>query len=265
MLAGSSTPEGSGAAEIAQKNKQTIDARFAALLMRTCKKLGGKEINMKDLRMFLISCFPPESIPKSADVHEIFEAITSNKLWDSWNYLPLKKIVEEFAADDQELVSLIDAYKQDLKSYKVSTKLIDRISVAKSDYKPEEKHEKSGREYYQEISVKLGETTVAERTLEYVDVLWNEIVTIYDLPPHVAILDSIREGCVLIVWRIPSHIALKILEAPLSSDEFYRKHGITRVEYGGECIYQEGMVQIYMLIFLCIRILFIFPFYSDVA
>ena len=68
-----------------------------------------------------------------------------------------------------------------------------------------------------------------------------------------AILDSIHEGCVLIVWRIPSHIALKILEAPLSSDEFYRKHGITRVEYGGECIYQEGMVQIYMLIFLCIR------------
>ena len=110
----------------------------------------------------------------------------------------------------------------------------------------EEKHEKSGREYYQEISVKLGDTTVADRSLEYIDDLWNEIITIYDLPPDVAILDSIRQGCVLIVWHIPSRIAPKVLEAPPPSDEFYHKHGITRMEYGGEGIYQEGMVQMYM-------------------
>ena len=71
-----------------------------------------------------------------------------DKLWDFWNYLPLKKFVEKFAADDAEIPLLFEAYKQDLKTYKVTTRLIDCISIAESDYKPEERqHEKSGREY----------------------------------------------------------------------------------------------------------------------
>ena len=247
MHAGPSTLEDSGTIEIAQKNKQTIDAKFATLLTDICSKLEGREVNMRQLQLYLRTSYPGKGIPNFSDIYEIFGC---TKLWDFWNYLPLKKFVEKFAADDAEIASLFEAYRQDLKSYKVTTRLIDCISVAESDYKPEEKHEKSGREYYQEISVKLGDTTVADRSLEYVDDLWNEIVTIYDLPPDVAILDSIREGCVLIVWCIPSHIAPKILDAAPSSDEFYCKHGITRVEYSGEGIYQEGKVQVYIM-FLC--------------
>ena len=198
---------------------------------------------MRQLQLYLRTCYRGKDIPNFSDIYEMFGC---DKLWDFWNYLPLKKFVEKFAADDAEILSLFEAYKQDLKTYKVTTRLTDRISIAESDYKPEERqHEKSGREYYQEISVKLGETTVADRSLKYVDDLWNELVGIYDLPPDVAILDSIREGCVLIVWHIPSHIAPKILEAPSPSDEFYHKLGITRVEYGEEGIYQEGKVQIF--------------------
>ena len=210
------------------------------MLLKVCRKLGEREINAKDLHIFLISCFPPgECIPRSADIHEVFEAITSNKLWDSWNYLPLKRIVEGFAADDQELASWIEAYRQDLKSYKVTTKLFECIADASSNgNKPSEK---PPTEYYQKISIKL-EAKVTDRSLEYIDDVWNEIAGLYDLPPHAAILDSIRKGCILIVWRIPSHIAPKILEAPPPSDEFYHKHGITRVEYSGEGIYQEGEV-----------------------
>ena len=250
MHAGPSTLEDSGTVEIAQKNKQTIDAKFATLLTDICSKLEGKEIDMRQLQLYLRTSYRGEGIPNFSDIYEI---LGCTKLWDFWNYLPLKKFVEKFAADDAEIASLFEAYKQDLKTYKVTTKLIDCISVAESDYKPEERqHKKSGREYYKEISVKLGDTTVADRSLEYVDDLWDALVTVYDLPPDVAILDSIHEGCVLIVWRIPSHIAPKILETPLPSDKFYRKHEITRVEYGGEGIYQERKVQVYILRF-CIN------------
>ena len=237
----------SGNAEIAQKNKQTIDAKFATLLLKVCRKLGEREINAKDLHIFLISCFPPgECIPRSADIHEIFEAITSNKLWDSWNYLPLKRIVEGFAADDQEIASWIEAYRQDLKSYKATTKLIDQIATAESDStgaKPEEqdKAARYDKDYYQKISVKLN-SRFTDQTMEYIDDLWHEMSGLYDVPRYLILLDSVRKGCVAIVWRIPSHIAPKILEAPPPSDEFYHKHGITRVEYSGEGIYQEGEV-----------------------
>ena len=253
--AGPSTLEDSGNAEIAQRNKQTIDAKFATLLKNICTKLEGREINMKELHMFLISYFPPSCIPKSADIHEIFAAITSNMLWDSWNYLPLKKIVEGFAADDKELASWIDTYKQDLKSYKATTKLIDRISVAESDSteSEEEEHDKPAKydkRFYRTLSFKL-KTKFTDQTMEYIDDLWDEIADLYDLPHYVILLDSVRKGCVSIVWRIPSHIAPKILEtAP--SDKFYRKHGISRMEFGGEGIYQEGKVQIYILCF-CIK------------
>ena len=178
MHADPSTQEDSGTIEIAQKNKQTIDTKFATLLTNICSKLEGKKIDMRQLQLYLRASYPGECIPNFSDIYEMFGY---NKLWDYWNYLPLKKFVEKFVADDTEVTSLFEAYKQDLKSYKVSTKLIDRISVAESDYKPERKREKSGREYYQEISVKLGETTVADRSLEYIDDLWNEIVAIYDL------------------------------------------------------------------------------------
>ena len=243
--AGPSALEDSGTAEIAQRNKQTIDAKFATLLKNICSKLAGRKINMKELRVFLRTFYPRECIPQSADIHDIFEALSCNKLWDSWNYLPLKKIVEGFAADDKELASLIDTYKQDLKSYKATTKLIDRISVAESDSTVDESEEEEparyDKKYYRTLSLKL-KTKFTDQTMEYIDDLWDEIADLYDLPRYVILLDSIREGCVLIVWRIPSHVAPKILEAPPPSDEFYRKHEITRVEYGGEGIYQEGEV-----------------------
>ena len=245
MHAGPSTLEGSGTVEMAQKNKQIIDSKFATLLTNIYSKLEGRRIDMRQLQLYLRISYPGECIPNFSDMYEI---LGCNKLWDCWNYLPLKQFVERFAADDTEIASLIEDYKQDLKTYKVTTRLIDYISLAESNYQPEEKRrKKSGREYYQEISVKLGDTTVADHSLKYIDDVWNEIVAIHDLPPDVAILDSIHKGCVLIVWRIPSHIAPKILEAAPPSDEFYRKHGITRMEYGGEGIYQEGKVQIYML------------------
>ena len=215
---------------------------------------------MKELHVFLISYFPPECIPELADIHEIFKAITRNKLWDSWNYLPLKKVVEEFAADDKQLESWIEAYKQDLKSYKATTKLIDHISVAESDStvdeSEEEEHDRPARydkRFYRTLSLKL-KTKFTDQTMEYIDDLWNEIADLYDLPHYVILLDSVRKGCVSVVWRIPSHIAPKVLNAPPPSDEFYRKHGITRMEYGGEGIYQEGKVQIYIHIMFLYQI-----------
>ena len=209
--------------------------------------------------MFLRTFSPGECIPESCDIHEIFEALTSNKLWDSWNYLPLKKIVEGFAADDQELASWIDTYKQDLKSYKVTTRLIDRISVAESDSNvdesEEEEHDKPARydkRFYRTLSLKL-KTKFTDQTMEYIDDLWHEIADLYDLPRYVILLDSVRKGCVSIVWRIPSCIAPKILEASPPSDELYHKHGITRVEYGGEGIYQEGEVHNIHYTYFCIN------------
>ena len=199
---------------------------------------------MKELRLFVKTSIPGECIPQSADIYEIFEALIYNKLWDFWNYYLLEGIVGAFAADDAELASWIEAYLQDLKSYKVTTKLIDAadsVPIAKEQLT---KPSRNGEQYYQTLSVKLG-VEFTDQTMDYIDNFWKKFAELHNLPPRAAILDSIHEGCVLIVWCIPSYIAPKILETAPPSDEFYRSHGITRVEYGGEAIYHKGKVRIY--------------------
>ena len=237
----------------AQRSRRTIEGKFAILLMITCRKLRGRPINFVDLHTFLVSYFPRECIPKSSDINEIFDAISHHKLWDYWNYYPLEEIVKAVdAANDSDISSLIKTYKRDLESYKVTTKLIDLIAAADSDSNsivntsPSEEEQvaqpaRHNQRYYESLSHKL-KTKFTHHTLKYIDNLWNECADLYNLPPHVALLDHIRKGCVSIVWLVPSHLAPQILSAAPHSGDFYHKHEITRVELGGKCIYQEEEV-----------------------
>ena len=247
--------------EITRNNRRKMEAKFAMLLMNTCRILKEKPIiNVEDFQMFLTGYFSSECIPKSSTIHEVFEVITRRKLWDYWNYHALEEIVQGFAADEPELTSQVESYKQDLKSYKVTTKLIDHIAAASADYIPPSEEEQPVRydqRYYKRLSFKL-KIQFTHDTLNYIDDLWNEYAELYGLPPYVALLDRIREGCAKIVWLIPSHLAPQIRStAPLSAD-FYRKHEITRVELGKECIYQEEeehhKVYRYVYMYVCMYV-----------
>ena len=235
--------EDTGAVAIAQYNKGNIKAKFATLLTNTCNKLDVKTISIKNLRMFLTSYLHlEECILKSSSIHEIFDTITRHNLWNYWKYYPLEKVVQEFAADDQEVASWIEAYKQNLKTYKVTTKLIDYIaSVDSNSSYSEEQPSRDNQQYYQKLSFKL-KMKFTNQTLVYVDSLWNEFAELYGLPPYVAVLDHIRKGCISIVWLIPSYLAPKILSGAPHSGDFYHKHEIIRVELDEKCIYQEEKV-----------------------
>ena len=249
--------------EITRNNRQKMEAKFAMLFMNTCRKLKEKPISADDFLMFLTARFSKEYISKSSSIHEMFKVITHHKLCDYWNYHLLDEIVQGFAPDDPEITSWIESYKQDLKSYKITTKLIDHIAAASADseYIPgaslseDEQPVRYNQQYYQTLSVKL-KMKFTHHTLNYIDDLWNEYAELYDLPPYVVLLDCIRKGCVSIVWLIPSHLAPQIRSTtPLSAD-FYRKHEITRVELGEECIYQEEEEHHKVYINVCIRISF---------
>lgn len=213
------------------------------LLLNTYRKLKEKPIKVEDFQFFLASLFPSECIPKSSSVHELFEAITRQKLWDYWNYYQLEQIVQEFVADDREMISWMKTYQQDLKSFKATTKLIDHIPAARADSEymslsAERQPARYDQRYYLSLSIKL-KIEFTDHTLLYIDDLWNEFADLYGLPPRVALFDHVRRGCVSIVWCIPSHLTSEICSAkPLSAD-FCCKHKIMRVEFGEKCIYQE--------------------------
>ena len=241
LFAADSSQEGIGTMEISRKNKRKMEAKFAKLLMNACKKLKEKQIDFEDFQTFLRSFFPPgECIPRSSNMNEIFEAITRHKLWNYWNYHSLKEIVTVFAADDPDILLWIETYRQDLESYMVTTKLIHHIATVGDSPLEEKQLATADQRYYKKLSCKL-KMKFTDQSLKYIDDLWKEVANLYGLPPYVALLHHIQKGCISIVWLIPSHLAPKILSvrvAPPSVD-FYRKHAITRVILGDECIYHE--------------------------
>ena len=192
-------------AEITRNNQRKMEAKFAMLLMNTCRTLKEKQISVEDFQMFLTGYFPSECIPTSSSIHKIFEVITRQKLWDYWNYYPLKEIVQGFVADDPDLTSSLETYKRELKSYKVTTKLIDHIAATSAESVPPSEEEQPVRydqQHYERLSFKL-KMKFTDHTLDYIDDLWNEYAELYGLPPYMALLDCISEGC---VWLIPSHL-----------------------------------------------------------
>ena len=219
---------------------EKIVGNFYKMLIKVRRKLREKPINTEDLKFFINGIFHGEYIPNSSDINKIFEAVNRHRLWDYWNYYSLENIVLVFAIDDPELTFLMETYRQDLESYKVTTKIIHHIAAVNAMPSEEEDHEQPARydrHYYQTLSLKLN-TRVTVRSLKYIDDLWNKFANLYNLPPRVALLDHIHRGCVSVVWYIPSYLAPQIHLAPLS-DAFYCKHEITRVEFDGRCIYQE--------------------------
>ena len=124
----------SESAELARENDQKIRGKFAGLLINVCQKLQNGDINVEDLRLFVMAFCPQGNcIPKSSNVHEIFEEITRRGLWSYLHYYLLEQIVEKFGSCDQEMKTWITNYKNDLLGYKASMKIMDFISVVQSD------------------------------------------------------------------------------------------------------------------------------------
>ena len=217
---------------------------FAKLLSDVRRKLKAIQTNPEALKYFIYSYFPRDYISKSSTVDEVFDILTQYKLWNYWNYETLADVVREFAADDPEIKSLMETYKQDLESYRATTNLLDHISDVNATPADEEELEQAeiyDKQYFKTLSVKL-KMRFTNHTLKYIDDLWKEFANLYSLPPRVALLDHIHKGCVSVVWLIPSHLAPQILWAPPISGDFCHKHDIKRVEFDGICIYQEEML-----------------------
>lgn len=231
------TQEDSGAEAIAQRNMQKIKGKFASLLLKVRSKLREKTVDTEELKYLTEVIFQVEYIPKTSNINEIFEVINRHELLDYWNYYPLENIVDFFIPDDPEITLLMKTYRQDLESYKITTKIIEHIAAAKAEWKELEQPARYDQQYYRTLSWKLS-IGVTNHSLKYIDDLWDKFANLYNLPSRVALLDHIHRGCVSVVWFIPSYLAPQIHIAPLSH-AFYRKHEITRVEFDGRCIYQK--------------------------
>ena len=206
-----------------------------------CDKLFKNGVNIKQFRMFVKNQFPPGDCipPPPASFTEIFEAITSNGLWDYLHYSPLVHIVQQFGADDPEMKSWVQTYKQDLKAYSFVTTLEDFID-ADTDIAdpPPAKRAKHDPHYYCPVEWK---TNFVDHTLQYLTEVWELFSFRYLVPdsPPTALLERVCKGCFLVTWLIPTGLVSRLIERAKTDTEFFQQHHILRVTVGEECVYEE--------------------------
>ena len=233
-------------AEIIKENQARIKLSYASLVIKVTSKLGGKDIDMKDFRLYILNLFPPgDIIPDTVSVADIFEAVSRHQLWDYSHCTPIEGIAKEFGGDDLELRRWIDDYKSELAGFKATTKIVDYIKVcndeeevADSDQSLRKDIARYDRRYCRKLTVKL-KSRVTEKSLDYIDQFWRSIADHFLLPSLSALLDSIREGCVEVTWLVPTLSALQIQANIQDSTQFLEKLEVIRVIMESEILYDE--------------------------
>ena len=129
-------------AKIVKENHAKIKGSYATLVRKVRSKLGGKDIDMKDFRLYILNLFPPgDLIADTISVADIFEAVSRHQLWDYSYCTPIEEIAKEFGGDDLELRRWIDDYKSELAGFKATTKIVDYIKVCNDEEKIADSHQ----------------------------------------------------------------------------------------------------------------------------
>ena len=246
------THELSKAADFARENRQAITAKFADFQTKVCKKLFQKRVNTKEFRLFVRNQFPPGDCipPPPAGLTEVFEAITHHGLWDYFHYSPLVQIAKKFGADDPEIESWVQTYKQDLKAYQLVTTVEEYIETdLEIAGPPSAKRAKYDPRYYTPVEWK---TDFMDHSLQYLAEVWELFSSHYLVPncPPTALLDRVRRGCFSVTWLVPTGLLPQLIKTVQLDTEFFQQHRILKVKVGKECIYKQIAEEITSVRFL---------------
>ena len=204
-----------------------IEEEFAALVMKTRKRLQSRNIDVEDLQEFLIHKFSSpnsrdankmvEEILTAGNLREIFHKLSKYGLWNHHNYYLLNGIIKKFARKDDVLKDAMDQYRKALTGYALAWKIKDCLAstnyihaVATSD------SENVGDDLFKRLSVKCEGINVTDHTLKYVHDLWEELAVQFALPEAAMILHNIAEGCICITWLGHLCPSLPALSAPIA-------------------------------------------------
>ena len=225
-----------------RSNVEEIKALFSSLVLKVQLALQSQN-DISNVRDFLITFFECD-FPETSNVKKLFTAITLKHLWDYHHYSPLERLINHFLPNDQEVRSLMKAYKARLSGFYLTTKLIDYIeyqnlSADDSDEECDQPSPKLTTKQYKKIKVVLQlERKISQISLDYVVKLWQSFAEEYEIPSLTAVIDRIVEGSLEIAWIVPQHIA----DVILPRSKFFRSHGIVLVSIDDVIIYDKEQI-----------------------
>ena len=228
-------------AAFARENWQAITAKFGAFQTNVCQKLLKNGVGTEQLRLFVANQFPPGDFipPPPASLTEIFEAVTTHRLWDCLHYSPLVHIVKTFGPSDPEMKDWVQSYQRDLKAYQIITKVEDYIEadLGTAD-SPPANCAKNDPRYCCPVEWK---TNFIDHSLDYLAEVWELFSCNYLVPdcPPTALLDRVRKGCLVVTWLVPSGLIELLIKRANIETDFFQQHRILKVTVGDKCVYED--------------------------
>lgn len=239
----------------AEESRAMMAERFAQLQVLVCnqiqQQLKNEAVHLDALLLYIRTLFSPgDCIPHTANVADIFAAITHNRLWDFLHHQKLTRIAQMFGGDDGEVDAQLTRYAQDLQGYKVATKVVEYMATVgepSNHLEPKATMQgsttqhtpaKKDQQYLRDLTIKLG-VTVTKESLAYIDELWNSLSVLFLLPPSTAMLDKILIGSLYISWLIPTHTVPQIMEraTKLEALKLFQQKNIEFIAISGIKVY----------------------------
>ncbi len=182
-----------------RSNFDKIKALFSSLVLEVQSALQSQS-DIKDVRQFLTDVFQYD-FPETSDLKKLFTTADLNNLWSYCHYSPLEVLIKMLLPSDQEVVSLMKAYKARLSGFYLTTKLIDYIkyqnwSADDFDEECDEPSPKLTTEQYKKLKVVLElDRKISEVSLDYVVKLWQSFAKEYrEIPSLTTVIERIIEG-----------------------------------------------------------------------
>ena len=235
--------ENQAAVALEEENVREITLRFTTLFMFTCFKLEQNNTNARMFHLFVAGFFSVAAscIPVNSDIVGMFEAISLNKLWDYWNWMPLKAVIQKFLHDDGEAKAKVREYSESLAAFKATTRISEFIKnqhgLLENDAQPPPmKRARYDQSYYRTFKVKLN-VNPTDLMLNYINELWESVRIQFSLPTLGVLLDRVEGNSISITWLFPTPLMEQIIKISSHSEEFFQKSKITAAYVDDQCVY----------------------------
>lgn len=226
-------------------SRDTIIDLFANLLKSLRRAFVGVDVG--EVYQYLIDTLQCNNIPRTQELQEIFNFLSTNRHWSYQNYGLVEKLDKNFLrCSDNSIKEHIAEYKDKLTGYLATERIIMSEFFRNSD---SESTTQSVTEYSRDHRRKLGlrlrfNRKLSDECLTYVADLWNSLQETFELPSITAVIDSIVEKCLEITWLILPADAKKITALAKVHSDFFQKHMIMLLTIDNDIIYEEVSTRI---------------------
>ena len=231
---------------------RNIKDKFASLVALGDCNLRGKITDMQNFRVFLACCYSPEDdsndsravdasdfvdkvLDTTQSLSDVLVALTNRGMLSFKNCHILRSIIDKYASDDQELKEEMRKYEEELTGFALVTGMKDYVDDVSLSPQDEESEANTG--LFTLLSLKVGKN-VTDHTLQYVKEVWDSLAHLLKLPHSALLFKRVAEGCLEMIWTVPSHLTDFIIRRAQKSTEYFQEQQVLRVTVANRSIYE---------------------------